>query len=98
MSLLDFHLHMSAQRVHRTIGTIGGSGSWTRVAQATRSAFDQVYVRDIQGHSQVPTVVVRCRSSASPPSMTSFVCAPSKRAEWQYMTQVTLSLPLLYTS
>ena len=26
MSLLDFHLHMSAQRVQRTIGTIGGSG------------------------------------------------------------------------
>ena len=57
MPLLYFQLHMSAQRVYRTIGTIGGSGSGTRVTQATRSAFDQVYARDIQGHSQVPTVM-----------------------------------------
>ena len=75
---------------------------YSRVAQATRSAFDQVYVRDIQGHSQVPTVVILCRRSASPPSMTSFVCAAHRRvqcsrAEWRYMAQVTLSnsLPLL---
>ena len=45
--------------------------------------------------------ILHC-ASAFPPSMTSCVCATHpkvqcRRAEWRYMAQVTLFLPLLYT-
>ena len=58
-----------------------------------------------QGHParQMLTVMILCCTSACLPSVTSFVCVAHpkvqcRREEWQYMAQVALLLPFLYTS